>query len=125
MRVVTALNEISLKIIFWPNREERQRIALSFQASAGIEGIIGAIDGTYIATEAPSENPDVYINRKYIHVITLQLICDDKLSLIDCFTGYPSRVSDIRIFRNSPIYEDVTNNSNNYFDENQTIYYRR
>jgi len=47
MRVVTALNDISPEIIFWPN-EQRQRIALSFQASAGIESIIGAIDGTYI-----------------------------------------------------------------------------
>lgn len=39
MRVVTALNEIFPEIIFWPNIEQRQRIALSFQASAGIEGI--------------------------------------------------------------------------------------
>lgn len=65
MRVVTALNEISPEIIFWPDIEQRQRIALSFQASAGIEGIIGAIDGMYIPSiKAPSANPDVYINRK-------------------------------------------------------------
>ncbi|CAL1671601.1 unnamed protein product [Lasius platythorax] len=83
MRVVTALNEISPEIIFWPNIEQRQRIALSFQASAGIEGIVGAID--------------------------------------DCFAGYPSRVSDIRIFRNSPIYEEFMNHPNNYFDEKQFI----
>lgn len=44
MRVVTALNEISSEIIFWPNIEQRQCIALFFQASAGIEGIVGAID---------------------------------------------------------------------------------
>jgi len=67
MRVVTALNKISSEIIFWPNREDRQRIVLSFQTSTGIEGTIGAIDGTYIAIKAPSENPDVYINRKCFH----------------------------------------------------------
>ncbi|XP_011687059.1 PREDICTED: uncharacterized protein LOC105449502 [Wasmannia auropunctata] len=43
------------------------------------------------------------------------------MSILDCFAGYPSRVSDIRIFRNSPIYEDFTNHPNNYFDENQFI----
>jgi len=121
MRVVTALNEISSEIIFWPNIEQRQRTALSFKASAGIKGIVGAIDRTYIPIKAPSINPDVYINRKCFHAITLQVICDNKMSILDSFAGYPSRVSDIRIFRNSPIYEDVTNHPNNYFDENQFI----
>ncbi|CAL1687638.1 unnamed protein product [Lasius platythorax] len=121
MRVVTALNEISPEIIFWPNIEQRQRIALSFQASAGIEGIVGAIDGTYIPIKAPSANPDVYINRKCFHAITLQVICDNKMSILDCFAGYPSKVSDIRIFRNSPIYEEFMNHPNNYFDEKQFI----
>lgn len=116
--IVTALNEISPEIILWPNIEQRQRIALSFQASAGIEGIVGAIDGTYIPIKAPSVNPDVYINRKCFHAITLQVICKNNMSILDCFAGYPSRVSDIRIFRNSPIYEEFMNN---YFDERQFI----
>lgn len=121
MRVVTMLNEISPEIIFWPNIEQRQRIALFFQASAGIEGIVDAIDGTYILIKAPSANPDIYINRKYFHAITLQVICDNKMSILDCFAGYPSRVSYIRIFRNSPIYEEFMNHPNNYFDERQFI----
>ena len=115
MRVVTALNEISSEIIFWPNIEQRQRIALSFQASAKIEGIVGAIDGTYVPMKAPSVNPDVYVNRECFHAITLQAICD-KMSILDCFAGYPSRVSDKRIFRNLPIYEECMNRPNNYFD---------
>jgi len=73
MRVVTALNDIS-PVIFWLNSEQRQRIALSFQASAGIEGIVGAIDGIYIPIKAPNVNPDVYINRKCFHAITLHQI---------------------------------------------------
>lgn len=74
MRVVTALNEISPEIIFWPNIEQRQRIALSFQASAEIEGIVSAIDGTYVPIKAPSANPDIYINYiNYInYIITLK-----------------------------------------------------
>ncbi|XP_039304241.1 putative nuclease HARBI1 isoform X1 [Solenopsis invicta] len=121
MRVVTALNEISSEIIFWPNSEQRQRITTSFQASAGIEGIVGAIDGTYIPIKAPSANPDVYINRKCFHALTLQVISDNNMLILDGFAGYPSRVSDIRIFRNSPIYEDFMNYPNNYFDDNQFI----
>lgn len=121
MRIVTALNEIAPQIISWPNNEQRQRIAQSFQISAGIEGVVGAIDGTYIPIKAPSINPDVYINRKCFHAITLQAICDNNMLILDCFTGYPSRVSDVRIFRNSPIYEECMNYPNNYFDEGQFI----
>lgn len=121
MRVVTALNEISPEIIFWPNNEQRQQIILSFRTSVGIEGIVGAIDGTYIPIKAPSANAEVYINRKCFHAITLQVICDNKMSILDCFAGYPSRVSDVRIFRNSPIHEECMNHPNDYFDEKQFI----
>lgn len=58
-RIVIALNDISPQIIFWPNAEQRPHIVLNFQASAGIEGIVGAIDGTYIPIKAPSEHSDV------------------------------------------------------------------
>ncbi|XP_070516177.1 uncharacterized protein [Cardiocondyla obscurior] len=51
MRVVIAINQISQEVIYWPNSEQRQNIVRSFQAFAGINGIIGAIDGTYIPVQ--------------------------------------------------------------------------
>ncbi|KAJ8910656.1 hypothetical protein NQ315_016034 [Exocentrus adspersus] len=40
---------------------------------------------------------------------------------MDVFVGYPSSVSDRRIFVNSDLYRNVTTNVAEYFDENQFI----
>nr|CAI5832173.1 unnamed protein product [Callosobruchus analis] len=68
-----------------------------------LPGVVGALDGTYVPIKAPHENPEVYVNRKCFHGITLQCISAPNLKFLDCFTGYPSSVSDNRIFRNSDI----------------------
>ena len=102
-------------IIKWPSEEERQRNIARFDGMAGMPGIVGAIDGTYVPIKAPSVNPEVYINRKCFHGITLQAICNHQRRFIDVFTGYPSSVSDVRIFRNSDIYQQIQANLNNYF----------
>lgn len=119
--MIIALNEISPLVIKWPNNVEKQAIQESFHRIAGFPGVIGAVDGTYVPIKAPHENPEVYINRKCFHGITLQAIATPKLKFIDCFTGYPSSVSDIRIFRNSDIYREIINNRMNYFQQNEHI----
>lgn len=121
VRVVNALNEIAHEIIKWPDHGERNAIKNRFRAFAGVEGVVGAIDGKYMSIKAPQEQPQQYINRKCFHAITLQAISLPNLKFIDCFTGYPSSVSDIRVFRNSPIYQGFLQNTNNYFEENEFI----
>lgn len=86
-----------------------------------ISGVVGAIDGTYVPIKAPSLNPEVYVNRKCFHGITLQAICDPSLKFINCFTGYPSSTSDLRIFKNSDIYGEFVNNTISYFNNDQFI----
>ncbi|KYN50612.1 Putative nuclease HARBI1 [Trachymyrmex cornetzi] len=112
VRVIKALNKIAPKMIVWPTEDEAIRIEQGFSCFAGIRGVIGAIDGTFVPIKAPKENAEVYINRKCFYGITLQGICDDKMKFTDCFTGYPSSVSDVRIFKNSDIYTQFINNSN-------------
>lgn len=75
-RVIQALVEIAPEIIKWPNSNERQVIKDDFFKWGKIPGVVGAIDGTYIPIKAPQENPEVYINRKCFHAITMQAICD-------------------------------------------------
>ncbi|KAK5647839.1 hypothetical protein RI129_002731 [Pyrocoelia pectoralis] len=53
--------------------------------------------------------------------ITLQGICDDEMKFTDCCAGYPSSVSDVKIFKNSVIYAEFINNPNVYFEENYFI----
>lgn len=44
-----------------------------FKEASGFPKVIGAIDGTHIKIEAPTENPVDYINRKGYHSIQLQV----------------------------------------------------
>lgn len=108
-------------IITWPTQEEAIVISEKFAAFSGIPGIIGVVDGSYIPIKAPSVNPEVYINRKCFHGITLQAICDYDRKFTDTFTGYPSSVSDIRIFRNSDIYRMIEEERDRYFPPNSFI----
>ncbi|XP_023311782.1 putative nuclease HARBI1 [Anoplophora glabripennis] len=92
-----------------------------FYKCGRISGCVGAVDGTYIAIKAPSENAEVYINRKCFYGITLQAVCAYNREFLDTFVGYPSSVSDTRIFKHSDLYKDITANAANFLDENQFI----
>lgn len=104
------LNLLAPKIIKWPNEREKNNIKKHFKKSGKFEGVIGAIDGTYISIKAARKDPQVYINRKCFHAFTMQAITSYDLKFINIFCGYPSSVSDIRIFRNSEIYRNRNEN---------------
>lgn len=121
VRVVKALCQLSQNLIKWPQENKIQELKRKFQNTCGLPDAIGAVDGTYIAIKAPKESPESYINRKCFYGITLQAVCDPFLQFIDCFVGYPSSVSDNRIFRNSHIYEDIIHNAQQFFPNNEYI----
>lgn len=98
VRVIAAFGNIAPQIIKWPELHEMELIKRKFQQLSQIPGVLGTIDGTYILIKAPKLDLKVYINRKCFYGITLQAICDPSLKFIDCFAGYPSSVSDVRIF---------------------------
>lgn len=120
-RFITALNGIAPQVIKWPTIHSRPLIENGFQRFSGMEGVIGAIDGTYVKIKAPRVNPQVYVNRKCFHGITLQAIAVSSLQFTNCYTGYPSSVSDVRIFRNSDIHSEFMDNNQQYFGENEFI----
>ncbi|VEN51806.1 unnamed protein product [Callosobruchus maculatus] len=88
---------------------------------AKMRGVLGAIDGTYVPIKAPQNNPHAYINRKCFYGVTLQAICDHQRKFTDCYTGWPSSVSDTRIFKNSDIYRSCETNPAQYFEQDQYI----
>lgn len=108
IHVVKVVISKSQQLIKWPQGRE-QTTAEKFKKFAGIPGVLGAIDGTYVPIKAPEEYPERYVNRKCYHAITLQAICDADLMFTDAYVGYPSSVSDHRIFKNSDIYQNVIN----------------
>ena len=88
---------------------------------AGLRGVVSAVDGSYVPIKAPKKDAHVYINRKCFYGVTLQAICDHKLRFLNTFVGYPSSVSDNRIFRNSGIYTKIVANYGEYFSNHQFI----
>ncbi|VEN39589.1 unnamed protein product [Callosobruchus maculatus] len=61
--VTKFLSNLSPSYIVWPSVEEGRIIASQFE-ELGFPGAIGAIDGTHIKLDRPSEDPDSYLNRK-------------------------------------------------------------
>ncbi|KAB0792274.1 hypothetical protein PPYR_07761 [Photinus pyralis] len=120
-RIIKALNNIAPKVIVWPTGEQVEAVKEKFSNLAGIDGVIGAVDGTFIPIKAPKDDPEVYICRKCHYAITLQGICNASLKFTDVFVGYPGSVSDTRIFRNSDIYNAVTENVMEYFPNGEFI----
>ncbi|XP_032671331.1 putative nuclease HARBI1 [Odontomachus brunneus] len=57
----------------------------------------------HIKITAPRDHSDCYINRKGFHSTQLQVVCDEKLRFIHCYTGQVGSVHDMRVFRLSNI----------------------
>ncbi len=60
-----------------------------FSAMSGFPNVIGAIDCTHIAIRAPYENKFVYVNRKHVHSINVQVICDSNMTLTNIVAHWP------------------------------------
>ncbi|XP_071649930.1 putative nuclease HARBI1 [Temnothorax longispinosus] len=75
--------------------------------SRGISGVIGAIDGCHIPIMQLHNNAVDYYNKKGFHSVILQGVCDNKKRFIDVYIGVPGRVHDARVFRNSPLFQNI------------------
>lgn len=68
---------------------------------------LGAIDGSHVRIDKPSEDADSYINRKQYFSLHIQGTVNHNLKFFDVFIGYPGSVHDARVFKNSSIYNDL------------------
>lgn len=82
MNVTDAINELLLdKYVTFPEPSQYNNLQLKFMARYNFPGVIGAVDGTHIAIEAPSKYdknyPEpYYVYRKQYHSINTQLVSD-------------------------------------------------
>ena len=106
--IETICDNLLSKFIVWPQNNDFQHISQRFDdmGTRNFPGILGAIDGSHIQIEAPSHNPKSYFNRKQFHSVVLQGVCTEDLKLIDINVGWPGRVHDAKVFRNSGLYEN-------------------
>lgn len=122
MRVIQVLNMIGSDVIRWPNAFERRTIEKEFRKMNGsVEGVIGAIDRTYVPIKAPRINPEKYVYRENTYGITLQAVCDHNMRFLDCCCGYPSSVPDFCVFKSSDIFKKLQGGDGDYVEDKQFI----
>ncbi|XP_039277583.1 putative nuclease HARBI1 [Nilaparvata lugens] len=98
--------------IKWSTPLQQQKSSEVFKArSGGFNGIIGAIDGCHIQIKKPAGNDHDYYNRKQVHSVILQGICNENCKFINISTGYPGRMHDARVFGLSPIGQELQDNN--------------
>ncbi|CAM4633656.1 unnamed protein product, partial [Lepidochelys olivacea] len=80
-------------------------------AAMGFPNCGGAIDGTHIPILAPEHQAAEYINRKGYFSIVLQALVDHKGRFTNINVGWPGKVHDARIFRNSGLFQKLQEGS--------------
>ncbi|CAM5111973.1 unnamed protein product [Natator depressus] len=76
-------------------------------AAMGFPNCGGAIDRTHIPILAPEHQAGDYINRKGYFSIVLQALVDHKGRFTNINVGWPGKVHDARIFRNSGLFQKL------------------
>jgi len=82
--VTNSLNKLAPRYIRFPT-DQPTVVAnkLSFHAAAGFPNVLGAIDGTHIAIKAPSNHEEAFVNRKGVHTINVQAVCDNDMRILN------------------------------------------
>lgn len=117
--------DVSATYIKWPNNNESIEISNYFNEKCGVNGVIGAIDGSHIRIKRPIDDQEVFYNRKGYHSIVLQAICNHKKMFTNIFCGEAGSQHDGRVFRKSKLYGDILENRvnmQNYFLVADTAY---
>ena len=105
-KILLDISHFSRQQIRWPNDNKKRQSADKFlRISAGIENIVGAIDGCHIRINRPPRRGDDYMNRKGYYSVLLQGVCDEDAKFLDVFVGPPGRIHDARLLRCSPLFE--------------------
>ena len=93
------------KIITWPTEGECREISAMYNELKHFDGIIGMIDGSHIPIKQPDDRGTDYYNRKDFYSVVLQAVVREDLRFTNIFTGWPGKVHDSRILKNSPLFE--------------------
>ncbi|XP_053378584.1 putative nuclease HARBI1 [Mercenaria mercenaria] len=102
--VVTALCTPALiqQFVSFPTQvADLDKQAQQFYGTARFPKVVGVIDGTHIKILAPSEEEDIFVNRKGYHSINVQVVFDAFDRIEDIVARWPGSTHDSRILHNS------------------------
>ncbi|XP_064464331.1 putative nuclease HARBI1 [Ornithodoros turicata] len=107
-RTAVAVMGHAAAFVTWPQGDDARRTIEGFRTNAGFPGTIGAIDGYHIEIKAPKKDHLSYINRKGVHSVILQAICDGEAKFLHCTAGEAGSVHDARVYRRSDFFTNIS-----------------
>jgi len=100
-----------LHIRFPADLNEMTKRKRDFYELAGFPNVIGAIDGTLIKIQSPSQDTQqLYVSRKGGHSINIQVVCDSNMMFLNVVAKWPGATHDSFIWKNSGIRQQFLNN---------------
>lgn len=94
------------KVVTWPSAQEQQEMKEMYFDLKKFPGVVGMLDGTHIQIRRPAERGFDYYNRKEYYSVVLQAVVREDLCFTNVYTGWPGKVHDARVFRNSPLSDE-------------------
>ncbi|KAI5627715.1 putative nuclease HARBI1, partial [Silurus asotus] len=105
--VCLALKQFLPTFVQFPGHKPLLVIKDEFHRVAGFPNVTGCIDGTHIPIKAPPINEGDCVNRKSIHSIDVQVICEATQIITNVEAKWPGSVHDARIFRESSLCQTL------------------
>lgn len=102
-RVIVAVLSLEDRVVYWPSTEERLEISRRIETETGFPHCIGFVDGTLIPVERkPTWHGEDFFSHKHRYGINALIVCDDKMRIRMCYTGWAGSSHDARVFSQSP-----------------------
>ena len=104
--VIEALREMAPHYIKWPSHYERHQSAAHFERRFGFAGAFASIDGSIYLITKPEIEAQRYVREKK-YGVKVQVVSDHRRLVRDLYVGQPASVHDSRVFRNSPLAQNL------------------
>ena len=107
---LVALLSLEDRTYYWPDEEERRKIASRIKRDYLFPNCVGLIDGTLLPlSERPILHGENYMSRKRFYAIVMLVVCDDEGRILYYHIGWPGSVHDNRVWRNCKLFKESSN----------------
>lgn len=102
------LTHLMPRFLCWPDSAEQKNIVKNFEQQCSLQNMIGVIGESHMKIKTPSKDkePAEYVNAKGYHSVVLQAVAREDLRFIHASCGWPGKVLDNRVIRNSELWTE-------------------